>query len=352
MDTVYVHADESCLGNQFRRRANPGGAGGLVEVWRDGAWERRDYWISEPDTTNNRMAIRSAIEVLRRLKRRCTVHLVSDSQYLVKGIGDWMPGWKARGWTRKGGRIENVELWQLLDAELQRHDVRAAVGARPRRSPRERVRGQARDDRREGSELVGRLPSLGLPGMAGRAAGERTVPGLHGVRAAGATIPGRVTGRATQKAKRPDRSYPRPGRFFSRDPGDTHDARPASLLRWRDPGPAWVHPRVGGQTLSLPPFAARSAAGGAPSSSCYWVRAFRRGPATSPVGLPKISQVLVRLSPLRRRARQLTLQIQRGMTNAIDLDEPHLNREGMIHGAIGPLQDLRCMRGGDLNMTP
>ena len=124
MDTVYVHADESCLGNQFRNRANPGGAGGLVEVWRDGAWERRDYWISEPDTTNNRMAIRSAIEVLRGLKRRCVVHLVSDSQYLVKGIRDWMPGWKARGWTRKGGRIENLELWQLLDDELARHDVR------------------------------------------------------------------------------------------------------------------------------------------------------------------------------------------------------------------------------------
>jgi ribonuclease HI len=123
MHTVYVHADESCLGNQFRNRANPGGAGGLVETWRNGTWERRDYWISELDTTNNRMAIRSAIEVLRRLKRRCQVHLVSDSQYLVKGIRDWMPGWKARGWTRKGGRIENLELWQLLDAELHRHDV-------------------------------------------------------------------------------------------------------------------------------------------------------------------------------------------------------------------------------------
>lgn len=124
MDTVYIHADESCLGNQFRSRANPGGAGGLVEMWRDGSWERRDYWISEPDTTNNRMAIRSAIEVLRALKRPCIVHLVSDSQYLVKGVRDWMPAWKARGWTRKGGRIENLELWQKLDAALQRHDVR------------------------------------------------------------------------------------------------------------------------------------------------------------------------------------------------------------------------------------
>ena len=68
-----MHADESCLGNQFRNRANPGGAAGLVETWRDGSWERRDYWISEPDTTNNRMAIRSAIEVLRALRRPCRV---------------------------------------------------------------------------------------------------------------------------------------------------------------------------------------------------------------------------------------------------------------------------------------
>ena len=124
MDTVYVHADESCLGNQFQHRATPGGAGGLVEIWRSGAWERRDYWISEPDTTNNRMAIRSAIEVLGALTKRCRVHFVSDSQYLVKGIGEWLPGWKARGWRRKAGAIENLELWQELDAALARHEVR------------------------------------------------------------------------------------------------------------------------------------------------------------------------------------------------------------------------------------
>jgi len=119
-----VHADESCLGNQFRNRANPGGAAGLVETWRDGSWERRDYWISEPDTTNNRMAIRSAIEVLRALRRPCRVEFVSDSQYLVKGISEWLPGWKRRGWKRKAGPIENLELWQELDRLLARHEVR------------------------------------------------------------------------------------------------------------------------------------------------------------------------------------------------------------------------------------
>jgi len=122
--TVHVHADESCLGNQFTGRANPGGAGALVEFWRKGAWERRDLWVSDPDTTNQRMAIRSAIEVLRALRRPCTVLLWSDSQYLVKGIKEWLPAWKGRGWRRKGGRIENLELWQSLDALLARHEVR------------------------------------------------------------------------------------------------------------------------------------------------------------------------------------------------------------------------------------
>ncbi len=123
LDLVHVHADESCLGNQFRERANPGGAAGLVEVWSDGAWERRDYWVSEGDTTNNRMALRSAIEVLRALTRPCAVRFVSDSQYLVRGVAEWLPGWKARGWRRKTGAIENLELWRELDGELRRHRV-------------------------------------------------------------------------------------------------------------------------------------------------------------------------------------------------------------------------------------
>jgi len=126
MDTVFVHADESCLGNQFKERANPGGAGGLVEVWRNGTWERRDYWISESETTNNRMALRSAIEVLRVLKTRCVVRFISDSQYLSKGMTEWMPTWKARGWKRKGGAIKNIDLWRELDHELGRHHLRAA----------------------------------------------------------------------------------------------------------------------------------------------------------------------------------------------------------------------------------
>ena len=125
MDTVYIHADESCLGNQHRKKASPGGAAGLLEVWKDGAWERRDYWISEPDTTNNRMALRSLLEPLAALRRRCRVVFTSDSQYLVKGINEWRHGWKRAGWKRKTGAIANVELWKAVDAAVSRHDLSA-----------------------------------------------------------------------------------------------------------------------------------------------------------------------------------------------------------------------------------
>lgn len=120
---VHIHADESCLGNQFQGRANPGGAGGLVEHWNDGLWVRRDYWVSSKDTTNQRMALRSGIEGLRKLTKRCRVRFVSDSQYLVKGMTEWLPGWKSRGWKRKGGAIQNLELWKRLDRESSRHQV-------------------------------------------------------------------------------------------------------------------------------------------------------------------------------------------------------------------------------------
>lgn len=135
---VILHADESCLGNQFQGRARPGGAGGLMEHWRDGHWERRDFWISEKDTTNNRMALRSAIEGLTALTRPCHVRFVSDSQYLVRGMTEWVRGWKARGWKRKGGAPENLELWQELERVASRHQVVWAW-----------VRGHAGDPRNE-----------------------------------------------------------------------------------------------------------------------------------------------------------------------------------------------------------
>jgi ribonuclease HI len=120
---TYIYADESCLGVQFTDRDSPGGAAGLVEHWTGDAWLRRDYWISEPATTNNRMAIRSAIEGLAALKRPCRVIFTSDSQYLVKGMREWMAGWVRRGWQRKTGPVENADLWKQLLPVARRHQV-------------------------------------------------------------------------------------------------------------------------------------------------------------------------------------------------------------------------------------
>jgi ribonuclease HI len=113
---VAVYADESCLGNG-REGSNPGGAGGVIEYQPadGGRLVRFDYWISEPATTNNRMALRSAIEALRIVSRKETrlrVVFTSDSQYLVTGMTEWVHGWIGRGWRRKSGELENIDLWQ------------------------------------------------------------------------------------------------------------------------------------------------------------------------------------------------------------------------------------------------
>lgn len=121
-----VHADESCLGNG-REGANPGGAAALIEVRARGHVARRDLYISAPDTTNNRMALAGAIAtfaLLSRKRRRLTVVYVSDSEYLVKGMREWVPAWERHGWRRKGGAIENLELWQTLVRVSAQHDPR------------------------------------------------------------------------------------------------------------------------------------------------------------------------------------------------------------------------------------
>jgi ribonuclease HI len=121
-----LHLDESCLGNG-REGQNPGGGGGLIEARSSGgSIQRRDFYISAPATTNNRMALASAVAVLQLLAKkgaRLPVLIVSDSQYLVKGMREWVPGWVGRGWRRKEGPIENLELWKTLLASSRLHDV-------------------------------------------------------------------------------------------------------------------------------------------------------------------------------------------------------------------------------------
>jgi ribonuclease HI len=115
-DYVAVYADESCIGNG-RDGDNPGGAGGLIE-WQSSQSQvvrRFDYWVSEPAATNNRMALRSVIEAFRGLSRkgrRLNVRFTTDSEYITKGMKEWLPDWIARGWRRKTGPLENLDLWK------------------------------------------------------------------------------------------------------------------------------------------------------------------------------------------------------------------------------------------------
>ena len=125
---VAVYADESCLGNG-REGSNPGGAAGLIQIFSSGQARplERDYWLSEPATTNNRMALRSAIEAFRILSarkesQRSRVLFTSDSTYLVHGMTEWMAGWISRGWRRRTGTLENIALWQELHAAANAHE--------------------------------------------------------------------------------------------------------------------------------------------------------------------------------------------------------------------------------------
>lgn len=127
-DLVAVYADESCLGNG-RDGDNPGGAGGVIEWVNPKSTEvtRCDYWISEPATTNNRMALRSVIEAFQAISKRGNKYRVvftSDSKYIVEGMNEWVHNWKARGWRKKGGAILNLELWKEALDTASAHEFR------------------------------------------------------------------------------------------------------------------------------------------------------------------------------------------------------------------------------------
>ena len=108
MNSVEIYTDGACKGNP-----GPGGWGVLLK---SGGTERELYG-GEPGTTNNRMELLAVIRALESLKRPCQVTLYLDSHYVLKGITEWLPRWKARGWrTAAKQPVKNVELWQALDA--------------------------------------------------------------------------------------------------------------------------------------------------------------------------------------------------------------------------------------------
>ena len=115
MSTVVVYTDGACKGNPGR-----GGWG----VWMVSGAHERELFGGELGTTNNRMELMAVIEALSALKRPCAVTLYLDSEYVRKGITEWIGGWKRRGWkTADNKPVKNDDLWRTLETMAAQHDV-------------------------------------------------------------------------------------------------------------------------------------------------------------------------------------------------------------------------------------
>lgn len=116
MKRIEIFTDGACRGNP-----GPGGWGALL---RYGEHER-ELFGGEPDTTNNRMELMAAIRALETLREPCDVDLTTDSEYVRKGISEWLPAWKARNWKTSDRKpVKNADLWQQLEQAAARHTVR------------------------------------------------------------------------------------------------------------------------------------------------------------------------------------------------------------------------------------
>jgi ribonuclease HI len=114
-EIVTIHTDGACSGNP-----GPGGWGAILEY----GGKTKELKGGEQLTTNNKMELTAAIEALNALKRPCTVAIYTDSQYVKNGVNSWIHNWKRNGWrTADKKPVKNAELWQALDAALQRHQV-------------------------------------------------------------------------------------------------------------------------------------------------------------------------------------------------------------------------------------
>jgi ribonuclease HI len=114
LSPVTIYTDGAC-------DPNPG-PGGWAALLRFGDREKI-LTGSDLHTTNNRMELTAAIEALKALNRPCSVDFFTDSEYLRRGITEWLPNWRARNWKRKRGALANIDLWQELDAAVQEHDI-------------------------------------------------------------------------------------------------------------------------------------------------------------------------------------------------------------------------------------
>ncbi|NKD78057.1 ribonuclease HI [Haematospirillum sp. H1815] len=116
IDRVEIFTDGACSGNP-----GPGGWGAILR------WKGREKEIcgGESETTNNRMELTSVIEALKTLRRPMVVDVYTDSTYVQKGMTEWLQGWKRKQWKTAGNKpVKNADLWQLLDVQASRHEVR------------------------------------------------------------------------------------------------------------------------------------------------------------------------------------------------------------------------------------
>jgi len=115
LETVEVYTDGACLGNP--------GPGGWAALLRKGTRER-EISGGETDTTNNRMELMAAIAGIEALKRTCTVAVTTDSEYVRRGVEEWMKRWQANGWMTSDRKpVKNRDLWERLAAALKDHTV-------------------------------------------------------------------------------------------------------------------------------------------------------------------------------------------------------------------------------------
>ena len=146
MPSVVIYTDGACKGNPGR-----GGWG----VWMVSGEHEREMWGGELVTTNNRMELTAVIQALTVLKRRCNVIIYTDSEYVRKGITEWIHGWKAKGWkTAAKQPVKNADLWQRLDA---------LVSGGGHKIEWKWVKGHAGDP---GNERADALANRGVPGGA------------------------------------------------------------------------------------------------------------------------------------------------------------------------------------------
>ncbi len=112
---VQIHTDGACRGNP-----GPGGWGAILGY----GDHEKELLGAERDTTNNRMELMAAIQALEALKRPCEITLTTDSEYLRKGITEWIANWKRRGWkTADKKPVKNQDLWQRLEAATHKHEI-------------------------------------------------------------------------------------------------------------------------------------------------------------------------------------------------------------------------------------